>query len=249
MEIRTAKAMQDQLVCGRLRFFNREIPVLVRYSKLSPAEEQARFEQARHKAVLQLAACYDRTAQDLSADTAAICAIHAMLLEDEDLEEHIYQMIWEEKTTAEYAVMTTGKLFANIFTAMNDSYMKARSVDIRDLSRRVIFLLLGRQSEDPLHHEDSILVADEFLPSEVIELDRRHLLGLISCHGSINSHAAMLLRAYHIPFMAEVELEAGWDGHMALMDGVGSRIYLDPDPEQEAQLRRQYEEENMLIHH
>jgi len=241
MEIRTAKALQEQLVCGPLKFFHRDTPVLKRYSSLTPAEEQARFEQARRKAVMQLASYYDRTLVEVGEEVASIFAIHAMLLEEEDLEDHTYQMIWEEKATAEYAVLCTGKLFANIFSAMDDSYMKARAADIRDLTRRVIWMLDELKRDIPELMKPAILVTDEVLPSEVLEMDRSRLLGVISCRGSLNSHAALLLKAYQIPCMVEAELEENWDGHMAMLDGAENRIYLDPIPGQENHLRRLYE--------
>lgn len=247
MEIRTARALQEQLVCGPLKFFHRDTPVLKRYSSLTPVEEQARFEQARRKAVLQLASYYDRTVEEVGEEFASIFAIHAMLLEEEDLEEHAYQMIWEEKATAEYAVFATGKLFANIFSAMDDPYMKARAADIRDLTRRVIQMLGELKWDIPELSQASILVTDEFLPSEVLEIDRSRLLGVVSCKGSLNSHAALLLKAYHIPCMVGAELEENWDGHMAMLDGAENRIYLDPEPVQKSRLCRQYEMKGMPV--
>ena len=241
MEIRTAKSLQEQLVCGSLKFFHRDTPVLKKYSNLTPAEEQSRFEKARRKAVLQLALDYDRTVEKVGEEVASIFAIHAMLLEEEDLEDHTYQMIWQENATAEYAVFCTGKLFANIFSAMDDPYMKARAADIRDLTGRVIQILGELSGGIPELPKSSILVTDEVLPSEVLEMERRGLLGVVSCKGSPNSHAALLLKACHIPCMVETELEEKWDGHMAILDGAENRIYLDPDPDQEKRLRSQYE--------
>lgn len=247
MEIRRAKALQEQLVCGPLTFFRRDTPVLEQYSSLSPAEEQARFEQARRQAVLQLASYYDRTLKEVGGEAASIFAIHAMLLEDEDLEDHTYQMIWEEKATAEYAVLCTGKLFANIFYAMDDPYMKARAADIRDMTRRVMRILDAFNRDIPQLLQTAIVVTDEVLPSEVMQMDRNRLLGVISRRGSLNSHAALLLKAYRIPCMVEVELEDIWEGHMAMLDGLENRIYLDPDPWQERQIRMQYETKGIPV--
>ena len=50
----------------------------------------------------------------------------------------------------------------------------------------------------------------------------------------------MLLRAYRIPALAEVELNTEWDGHTALLDGFAHRLYLDPDPAMAERLRRRY---------
>ena len=57
--------------------------------------------------------------------------------------------------------------------------------------------------------EPAILVADDFLPSEVMDFDQHRLLGLITRKGSLDSHTAMLVRAYHIPAIVEVPLTPG----------------------------------------
>ena len=89
--------------------------------------------------------------------------------------------------------------------------------------------------------EPAILVADDFLPSEVMDLDQRRLLGLIARNGSLDSHTAMLVRAYHIPAMVEVDIAPKWEGHLALMDGFSGTIYLDPEQPQQDRLRELYQ--------
>ncbi|MEA4934193.1 MAG: phosphoenolpyruvate-utilizing N-terminal domain-containing protein [Lawsonibacter sp.] len=241
MEMAIGKSILDQIVFGRLRFFQRQIPEVAEFSQLSWEEEKTRFQDAQHQAVLQLAALYDRTSRQVGEGMAAIFAIHAMLLEDEDFVESIQTLIREKGATAEYAVRVVGREFGAAFATMDSPYMRARAVDIQDISRRVMRLLLKNYPQDPLREGSAILVADEFLPSEVIDLDHRRLLGLIARKGSVDSHTSMLLRAYGIPAMAEVELDQEWDGHLALLDGFDHRLYLDPDRELVEMLRLRYQ--------
>lgn len=241
MEWTEGKAIQDQIAYGRLRFFQRSSPELAKYSQLEQAEEEKRFRRAQHQAVLQLAALYDRAYRQVGEGIASVFAIHAMLLEDEDYVENIRSLIWDQGTTAEYAVQSVGTAFGAAFAGMESPYMRARAADIRDISRRVLYILLDRKPPAPRGEGPAILVADEFLPSEVMELDRRRLLGLVARKGSVDSHTAILLRAYHIPAIAEVELSPEWDGHLALLDGFDHRLYLDPDQETVEQLRLRYQ--------
>ena len=241
MEIRKGKALLDQIAFGRLRFFSRSKTELPQVSLCSQEEEWLRFAQARRLAVLELAGLYDKAFEQVGAEVAAVFAIHAMLLEDEDLEDSVRTLIFDKNATAEYAVRLTGEGFYTTFAELDDPYMKARAADIRDLSRRVIRILLGQEREDPFGGESAILVADEFLPSEVMELDRRYLLGLVSRRGSIDSHAAILLRAYHIPVITQVELDPCWDGHLALLDGFDGCLYLDPEEGLTDKLRERYQ--------
>ncbi|MGE4277671.1 MAG: phosphoenolpyruvate-utilizing N-terminal domain-containing protein [Lawsonibacter sp.] len=241
MEMAIGKSILDQIVFGRLRFFQRLVPEVVEFSQLSWEEEEERFQKAQHQAVLQLAALYDQTSRQVGEGMAAIFAIHAMLLEDEDFVESIRTLIREKGATAEYAVQVVGKGFGAAFAAMDSPYMRARGVDIQDISRRVMRLLLRNQPQNPLREGPAILVADEFLPSEVLDLDHRRLLGLIARKGSVDSHTSILLRAYGIPAMAEVELDQEWDGHLALLDGFDHRLYLDPNRELVETLRLRYQ--------
>ena len=199
MEIRGATALSDQIAYGRLRFFRRATPELEVFSRRSREEEWQRFEWAQRQAVLQMAAFHDRAYEQLGQHLAAIFAVHAMLLEDEDLVEATRRLVWEERLTAEYAVHTIGERYSAAFFTMEDPYMQARGVDVRDVARRVIFLLAGVPLSDPLQMGPAILVADTFMPSEVMELDRHRLLGVISRRDRVDSHTAILLKAYHIP--------------------------------------------------
>ena len=243
MESATGKSILGQLVLGRLQSFSRDIPELARQSRLDPGEEEARFRRAQQEAILELAEFYDRAAGQVGEETASIFAIHAMLLEDEDFVQLVLTALREERVTAEYAVRAASDRYEQAFSKMDSPYMQARAKDFLDISRRVIRLLLGTPAVDPLKSRTAILVVDEILPSELMELDLGHLLGLIARRGSVYSHAAQLLRAYHIPAMADVGLGAHWEGHMALLDGYAQRLYLDPDQELVERLHRRYGQE------
>lgn len=241
MEIREGISILDQIVYGRLRFLRRETPEVAQFSQRSREEEQERFFRAQRRAVLQLADFYDQAFRVVGMDTASIFAVHAMLLEDDDFVEAILHHIHVDGTTAEYAVRTAGETFAAAFAQLDSPYMQARAADMRDIYRRVIHLLQKGVPHDPLREGPVILVADEFLPSEVMGLNCKRLLGVISRKGSVDSHTAMLLQAYHIPAMAQVDLDPSWDGHLALLDGADHRIYLDPERDVLEMLRERYQ--------
>lgn len=229
METAVGKSILNRIAAGKLCFYQRAKPEPVMRSHRSPVLEESRFQQAQRRSVLELAALYDRASRQVGVGTASIFAIHAMLLEDEDFVQTVLTVLREKEATAEYAVWVAGDSIAAAFAAMDSPYMQARAVDIRDITRRVVRQLTGQLQKDPLRAGPAILVCDELLPSEVMDMDRRQLLGLVSRKGSVDSHTAMLLRAYGIPALAEVELDRAWDGHMALLDGFDHRLYLDPD--------------------
>ncbi len=81
---------------------------------------------------------YDKAFSEVGEASAAIFEVHQMMLEDEDYLESMQNMIRTELVNAEYAVAVTGDNFAEMFAAMDDDYMKARSADVKDISERLV---------------------------------------------------------------------------------------------------------------
>lgn len=241
MQILSGQAIMNQIVVGPLYFYHRRELALQVRSGRSREQEEARFRKALSQSVLELAGLYDRASGRMDAGTASIFAIHAMLLEDEDFVQNVLCFIQQDDVTAEYAVQRAGEDFAAAFSAMDSAYMRARAADMLDISRRVIRALTGGW-QTFLLHKPVILVADHFLPSEVMEFDC-NLLGLISQEGSLDSHTALLVRACHIPAMVGVPLDTMWNGHLALMDGNQGLVYVDPDLTLMEDLRVRYQED------
>ena len=229
MKILTGQSILDQVAFGPLRVYRRQPFQLTPLSQRSSEEEVQRFQTAQHRAVLQLADLYDQAALMVGPQAASIFAIHAMLLEDASFVDSILSIIQTQYSTAEYAVQVAGTSFSAAFAALDNPYMAARGADLRDISNRVIRLLLGQKTPDPLGNRPAILVSDELLPSEVLALDRKKLLGLVTWHGSVDSHTAMLLRLLNIPGLAQAKVSQECDGHQGILDGFSQHLYLDPD--------------------
>lgn len=240
MQILKGKAIMEQIVAGRLCFYRRPTPQVQLYTQGNWRQEINRFHQAQQTAILELTTLYHRALNQVGEGVASIFLIHGMLLEDHDYVETVRGLINGQGATAEYAVQMAEISFAAAFAAMDNPYMRARAADIRDISRRVLRALMGGR-QTLLMDEPAILVADEYLPSEVMDFDQRRLLGLITRKGSLDSHTAMLVRAYHIPAIVEVNVTPRCEGRLALMDGYTGDVYIDPEPEQLEQLRELYQ--------
>lgn len=241
MQMLEAQAIGGQITMGQLHFYHRQPYELVRRSELSWEQEDERFLWARSCAVSELTALYDRALTELSEEDATIFTIHAMLLEDEDLTRRVRRMIREEGVTAQYAIHTVGEQVMDTFAQMESPYMQARAADIQDITRRMILRLVNIYPDLSLGRQATILVSDSFLPSEVVEMDRRRILGLVTTGGSVDSHTGQILRHCGIPAMVGAQMDESWEGRTALLDGHTGRIYLDPTVELTEQLRRNYE--------
>ena len=196
--------------------------------------EVARVNAAIEKAKEQIGKLYEKALEEVGEESAAIFEVHQMMLEDDEYLEAIYGMIQDENMNAEYAVKMTGDTFSQIFASMDDEYMKARSVDILDVSSRVI-RVLGNQEEANLDDCDpSIVVAEDLSPSETVQLDKSKILAFVTQLGSTNSHTAILARMMNIPalVMTPIELETLQNGMEAIVDGYTGEFILHPTQEE-----------------
>ena len=228
MEVATGKSILNGIAIGKLRIYRKAVAASENGAAASPEAEWERFEQARVQAQEQLAALYEKALEEVGEENAAIFEIHQMMLEDEDYLDAVKGILETQNATAEYAVIATGENFSAMFAAMDDAYMQARAVDVKDISQRVGNILSGRAEDSLLGDEPVILVADDLTPSETVQLDKSKLLGFITRHGSSNSHTAILARTMNIPALIGVDFDDSWDGRPAVLDGYNHCVYIDP---------------------
>ncbi len=228
----SGKGVYGAVAIGRISVFKRQ-DIAVRRVKIESADaETARVETAKQKAISQLQELCEKALKEVGESNARIFEIHMMMLEDEDYNEAITEMIRGQNVNAEYAVAVTGDNFAEMFAAMNDSYMQARAADVRDISNRLIACMSGQDGEVCASDEKVILCADDLAPSETVSLDKEKVLAFVTAHGSSNSHTAILARSMNIPAiigLGEEFLSRIKDGDMAAADGYTGEFILHPD--------------------
>ncbi len=227
----TGKSILKEIAIGKILYDSKEEQVVQRKSIADTQAEIARFERAKMKAAEQLEQLYEKALQEVGEATAAIFEVHSMMLEDEDLNDSIRNMIEGQKVNAEYAVAVTGDHFAKRFAKLDDEYFKARSVDIKDITERVVGLLHGRQEKEDLWDEPVILAAKELVPSKTVKMDKSKILGFVTELGSMNSHTAILARTMNIPALIGIRTSEDMNGRMAVIDGFAGKLILDPDEE------------------
>lgn len=249
MKVATGKSILNGIAIGKIHFYHKRPVEAPSASTRTPAEELERFDQARAAAQEQLRALYESARSEVGEDNAAIFDIHAMMLEDEDFLDAVRGIIETQGVTAEYAVLTAGENFAQIFAAMEDAYMQARAADMKDIAGRVAAILTGEETAVALG-EPYILMAEDLTPSETMQMDKSKLLGFITRHGSANSHTAILARTMTIPALIGVEIDENWEGHLAVLDGYNHCVYIDPTPDllasMEARRRADAEQASLL---
>lgn len=146
------------------------------------------MKNAKEKAKEELKALYEKALLEVGEANAMIFDVHQMMLDDLDYIESVRNMIETQKVNAEFAVATTGDNFAAMFSGMDDAYMKERAADVKDISNRLIRVLMGKQSGGITGNEPVILVAEDLAPSETVQLDKSLVISFVTKHGSTNSH-------------------------------------------------------------
>lgn len=222
-------SVQGGLCVGPIRYLHRSGISGEKRSRLSPREEQLRFESAKHRAISELKRLETRIAARLGSSEAAIFLFQSAMLEDSDYLDVIRSYI-SASATAEYAVEQTEKAVSEWFASLDSSYLRARAADVRDLSRRLKDILSEHPaSRNTTHGYPSILVAEELSPSEAAPSDSEPLLGLVSRDGTRDSHTAILSHAIGIPSVIDIPVDSRWDGHTAILDGDNGILVIDPD--------------------
>lgn len=245
MEQIFGKGVSKGVAAGPISFYRRASGVIPRHEVSDTAAELERFRAARETAKEQLAKLYDKALAEAGEDAAMLFEAHQMMLDDLDFVESIEGMIENDRVNAEAAVSDTGAQFAEMFAAMNDSYMQARAADIRDISARVIGILTGEGESGIVSDVPCIVAADDLAPSETVQLDKALILGFITAGGSANSHTAILARTMGIPAIISAgdALQPEMEGKYAIIDGQTGEAVIEPDDaERERLLKKQAKE-------
>ena len=245
MEQIFGKGVSKGVAAGPISFYRRASGVIPRHEVSDTAAELERFRTARETAKEQLAKLYDKALAEAGEDAAMLFEAHQMMLDDLDFVESIEGMIENDRVNAEAAVSDTGAQFAEMFAAMDDSYMQARAADIRDISARVIGILTGEGESGIVSDVPCIVAADDLAPSETVQLDKALILGFITAGGSANSHTAILARTMGIPAIISAgdALQPEMEGKYAIIDGQTGEAVVEPDDaERERLLKKQAKE-------
>lgn len=231
MEVYQGKSVFGGIAIGRISVHKKDEQQVKRVRIEDPEQEILRYRQAKQTAMEQLQGLYQKALKEVGEANAAIFEIHQMMLEDDDYNESVENIIRMQQVNAEYAVASTGDNFAQMFSAMDDDYMRARSADVKDISERVLSVLGDRSTGIAASGEPVIIVADDLAPSETVQLNKDLVLSFVTVHGSVNSHTAILARTMSIPALigTAIPLTDDIDGKVGIVDGKNGCIYVDPD--------------------
>lgn len=243
MEVYQGKSIFKGIAIGKLFFYSKGEQAVKREKIQDVEAEIARYEAAKEEAIAQLNALYEKAVKEVGEVNAAVFEVHAMMLDDDDYVDSVKNIIETQQVNAEFAVATTGDNFSNMFAEMEDDYFRARAVDVKDISERLVNVLSGRNEGSDIGEEPVIVVADDLAPSETVQMDKDKLLAFVTKYGSSNSHTAILARTMNIPALIGVEIREDWNGKLAIVDGYEGCLYIEPEEEVLVKMKKRQQED------
>lgn len=233
MNIYQGKSVFNGIAIGKICVYQKGEQQVKRCKVEDTEAEVKRFREAREQAVEQLGKLHEKALKEVGEANAAIFEVHQMMLEDDDYLESIENIIRLQEVNAEYAVAATSDNFSEMFSAMDDEYMRERAADVKDISERILTVLKGGNKRKLHMEEPMILVAEDLAPSETVQLEKDKILAFVTVRGSLNSHTAILARTMGIPALVgtSIPLEESLDGKLAAVDGNQGCFYVEPNDE------------------
>ena len=226
------KGVSGSLCIGNASLLKKKELTVPKEKAESIEKELSRVDKARKAAKEQLIKIYEKALTEVGETGAQIFDIHIMMLDDEDYNESVESIIKNQGVTAEYAVYLTSENFQNMFASMNDSYMRSRALDIKDISERILSCLEEKPREADIKGENIIICAPDLAPSETVTLDKEKIVGFATAYGSSNSHTSILARNMNIPAvigLGEEFLSALSEGDTLAINGYTGEVYINPD--------------------
>ena len=245
MQVYNGKSVFGGIAIGKISVYQKKEQQVKRVKIEDPDQEMARYEKAKAEGIRQLQGLYDKALREVGEANAAIFEVHQMMMEDDGYNESVENIIRSQGVNAEYAVATTGDNYAQMFSAMDDDYMRERAADVRDISERLLTILNGEDTGSVDTDEPKIIVAEDLAPSETVQLDKDKVLSFVTVKGSLNSHTAILARTMAIPALVNTSmvLDGSMDGKIGIVDGASGTFYVDPDEATLEEMKKRQEED------
>jgi phosphoenolpyruvate-protein phosphotransferase (PTS system enzyme I) len=196
--------------------------------------EIARFNRAIETVRDELEGLQQNVPASAPQEFGAFLNLHLMILNDSTLSEEPRKLIAEQQCNAEWALKLQMNDLLEQFEAIEDSYLRERKADVTQVVERVFKALLGQPVEMPqnsLREGDSILVARDLSPADVILFKEHSFAAFITDLGGTTSHTAIVARSLNIPSVLALHHAREFirEGELLIIDGSQGVVIVNPD--------------------
>jgi phosphoenolpyruvate-protein phosphotransferase (PTS system enzyme I) len=195
--------------------------------------EVTRVRTAVAEVVRSLEGLRDRVRERAGREESHIFDAQILMVQDADFLRGVEQLIRQNRLSAETAYEFRALEIRNLWAGSGNALLRDRLADLSAIHNRMLQRLLGKPEEElwSLPEGDQvIIVAREISPGLTVQLDRDHIVGLVSEEGTRTSHAAILAHSLGIPAVMGVvgALERIEAGALLLLDGQSGSLLLNP---------------------
>lgn len=222
------------IAIARILKFVEEEPVILKWVVDDVAMELERLHHALASTKKDITAIEERTKTEIGEEEAEIFKAHLLIIEDTEFIDAIISSIQQQFINAEFAVTAVANHLIELFTQLDDDYLKARAADIFDVKRRIISHLLHQ----PLFNlneikEEVILVAHDLTPSDTAQLNVNYVKGFVTAIGGRTSHTAIIANSLQLPAIVGVKniLQEVANDELVIIDGNKGLLIISPTEE------------------
>jgi phosphotransferase system enzyme I (PtsI) len=209
----------------------------VQHYQVAPSEvqrEQRRYDRAVKEVRDELKELADSVRHGPSAELAPFVNVHMMLLDDDAFAQAPRDIIREQHCNAEWALRQQLDELLAQFTEIEDVYLREREDDVRQVAERVLGALAGTQRRiamKPTREDNSILVARDLAPADVILFREHPFAAFITDLGGATSHTAIVARSMNIPAIVALHHSRHMirEDELIIVDGTQGVVIVNPD--------------------
>lgn len=205
-------------------------PIPIRKSGTDPQFELNRLNSALQKGRDALDAIYQAALEKVGAESAEIFQAHRMMLDDPDLLDSVKSKILTEHINADSAFYEASEDFALMLESLEDTYLRERAADIRDIAFRMVSIIQDKPIQDTVLTKPTIILAEDLAPSDTMKFNKTFLLGFVTSSGGTTSHTAILSKALGIPAIVGAGiLPNDLDDETLILDGDTGQLIIGAD--------------------
>ncbi len=168
-----------------------------------------------------------------AGEFGAFVDVHGMILNDPTLSEVPRKIIADQRCNAEWALTVQLGVLVDQFDQIEDAYLRERKQDVVQVGERVLKRLMGKPGAlpTPVAEEQTILVAHDLSPADVIQFKSHHYGAFLTDVGGVTSHTAIVARSLNVPAVVATHNARMLirDSEMLIVDGDVGVVIVNPD--------------------
>lgn len=197
-------------------------------------EEMERFDAALSATRDELAVLRKNRPVHAAAEFDAFLELHQMILDDPQLSVAPRDLIAKEQCNAEWALKVQTDALVAQFDEFDDAYLRERQTDVKQVAERLLKQLTGQPGHQPppeRHDVETILVAHDLSPADLIQFKSHQFAAFITDVGGATSHTAIVARSLNTPCVVGLHhaRELVREDDLLILDGEQGVLIVNPD--------------------